>query len=122
MTSPNAVTTLGSGTTMAHSRIVHHSALLALIAAMTVALAGCGGYTLQGRVIRGTVPKVEIVHQMDLRLRSPAGGGPVGPTDAKSLMPPGAGVNNVEISLYRDPQSMDAHLADRDRTNGEGYF
>ena len=35
-------------------------------------LAGCsGGYTLQGKVIHGQTSSIELVHEMDVRLRSP---------------------------------------------------
>ena len=84
-------------------------------------LTACG-YTLHGRVIRGQTPGVEIVHEMDLRMRSPAGGGPTATPEKSGLMPAGAGVNNVEVSIYRDPKTLNKKLADRDRSNGEGYF
>ena len=83
---------------------------------------GCGGYTMHGRVIRGTAPGIEIVHEMDVRLRSPAGGGPTVGSDKVGLVPAGAGVGNIEVSIYRDPQNLNRRLADRDRSSGDGYF
>ena len=85
-------------------------------------LTGCGGYTLQGRVIRGQTSGAEIVHEMDLRMRSPAGGGPTSTPPGQGLVPASAGVGNVEVSLYRDPNTLNQKLAARDRTNGDGYF
>src|SRR4051812_4414760 len=87
------------------------------------AMPGCGsGYALKGRVIRGNSPGIEVVHEMDLRFREPAGGGPVAPDGKTGIMPAGAGVGQAEVSLYRDPSTLNRHLAARDRTNGEGDF
>jgi hypothetical protein len=37
-------------------------------------------------------------------------------------MPEGAGVGNVEVTLYRDPNTPNQRMADRTRSDGEGYF
>lgn len=107
---------------MNYSQSLRSLAIVLTLACVVVASTGCGGYTLRGRVIQGTTPSVEIVHQMDARLRSPAGGGPVSSPNQTALMPEGAGVGNVEVTLYRDPNTPNQRLADRIRSSGEGNF
>src|SRR4051812_18565919 len=90
-------------------------ALGLMMAVSCAALPGCGsGYALKGRVIRGNTPGIEVVHEMDLRFREPAGGGPIAPNGNTGIMPAGAGVGQAEVSLYRDPSTLNRHLAARD--------
>src|SRR5262245_52305005 len=66
------------------------------------ALSGCG-YTLRGKVVEGTAPGVELVHEIDQRLQGP-------------------GIINAEVMVRRDPDSMHPHLAGRTRTSSGGGF
>jgi len=74
------------------------------LAATSLGLAGCG-HTIMGRVIEGDASKVELVHESEPRLRTA-----------------GAGVNNVEVSIRRDPNSASKQLAGRKRTEATGDF
>jgi hypothetical protein len=77
--------------------------LFAVVIVGTFALQGCGGYKLQGKVLRGEESKVELVHVMDPRMKQ-------------------TGLSNVEVLVRRDPKSMNPSLAGKDRTNASGDF
>lgn len=76
---------------------------IAFLAAGLVAMSGCGGYTLRGKVIRGTASSIEVVHEVDPRLKQP-------------------GIANLEVRVVRDPSTLNRHVAGQSRTDGEGAF
>jgi hypothetical protein len=69
-------------------------------------LGGCNTYTLKGKVVRGETSSVELVHEMDPRIRAVAPGG----------------VGNVDVRVYRDPDTMNKKLSGRERTETDGMF
>jgi hypothetical protein len=82
-------------------RIFRHALLAACVAAATI-LAGCG-YTLRGKVVRGDVSSVEIVHEIDPRMKA-------------------AGLANAEVLVHRDPKTLNRRLVGRDYTDASGRF
>ena len=74
-----------------------------LLCALSVLLVGCGGYTLQGRVIRGDFSEVRLV-----------------PSDSALL--DGQGVGRVQVVLDRDPDSLGRERVAEFRTNTDGTF
>jgi hypothetical protein len=75
---------------------------LVLLAAVST-ISGCGGYTLRGKVVRGSVSSIEMVHEVDERLKAP-------------------GIANAEVRVLRDPNTLNRHLAGQTRSGGEGHF
>jgi len=75
---------------------------LLFMAVMSLGLTGCG-HSIMGKVIKGDANKVELVYQSDPRLRT-------------------TGINNVEVTLRRDPNSANKQLAGRKRTEATGDF
>ena len=75
----------------------------AMIVVSALALGGCSGYKLQGKVIRGDQSKIELVHMMDPRMKQ-------------------TGLSNAEVLVRRDPKSMNPALAGHDRTSASGDF
>jgi hypothetical protein len=73
------------------------SALLAV-----TLLSGCG-YRLQGKVVRGQMSSIEVVHQLDERLQAP-------------------GLSNVETVVRRDPHRPGSPLVARQYTGPTGDF
>ena len=73
-------------------------------AALTIAIlmTGCG-YTLKGKVVRGDISSIELVHEIDQRFKGP-------------------GLSNAEVLVRRDPNSMNPTLAGSDRTDASGSF
>ena len=78
--------------------------LLILTAALQ--LAGCNSYVLKGKVVKGEKSSIELVHEMDPRIRA---------------FEPG-GLANVEVRVYRDPDNMNKKLSGRERTPVDGTF
>jgi hypothetical protein len=76
-------------------------AFAVLIAAFTL-LPGCG-YTLRGKVVRGETSSIEMVHEIDPRLKAP-------------------GIMNAEVMVRRDPKSPHPEMVGRTRTGDEGNF
>ena len=72
------------------------------LATLLSALPGCG-YTLRGKVVRGETSGIEMVHEMDQRLKGP-------------------GLANVDTLVRRDPQSASPQLVGRQRTDAGGNF
>lgn len=66
-------------------------------------LAGCNGYVLQGKVIRGSASEIQLVYSSDERLTQPA-------------------VEGAEIRVTRDPESLNRHLVGQARSNAGGEF
>ena len=77
-----------------------------LIGALTIislsTLPGCG-YTLRGKVVRGETSSIEMVHEIDSRLKGP-------------------GIMNAEVMVRRDPKSPHPEMVGRTRTGDEGSF
>ena len=69
---------------------------------ISLGLTGCG-QNIMGKVIKGDSNTVELVHQSDPRLRT-------------------TGINNVEVTLRRDPHSANKQLAGRKRTEPTGDY
>ena len=69
-------------------------------------IAGCNTYTLKGKVVKGERSSIELVHEMDPRVKAFAPGG----------------VANIEVRVYRDPDNMNKKLAGRERTPVDGSF
>ena len=82
------------------------SFLTLLILGATFQLAGCNTYTLKGKVVKGDKSSIELVHEMDPRIRA---------------FEPG-GIANVEVRVYRDPDNMNKKLGGRERTPVDGTF
>lgn len=75
-------------------------------AVATLLSAGCNSYTLRGKVVRGETSSVELVHEMDPRIKPQTAGG----------------VPHVEVRVYRDPKTMNKHMSGRERTGTDGNF
>jgi hypothetical protein len=75
----------------------------AALVVLALSLTGCGGYALRGKVVQGPTSGFELVHEIDQRLKGP-------------------GIQNAEVMVRRDPQSLHPHLAGRDRTGANGDF
>jgi hypothetical protein len=78
--------------------------LLAIVGAMMCA--GCNTYTLKGKVVRGDVSSIELVHEMDPRIKPQTAGG----------------IPHVEVRVFRDPNTMNKHMSGRERTGNDGNF
>lgn len=76
--------------------------IVMLFAAAGLFMPGCG-YTLRGKVVRGQVSSIEMVHEIDQRLQQPA-------------------VANVEVRVIRDPANLNRHVVGQTRSGGEGDF
>jgi hypothetical protein len=71
-----------------------------------LALPGCSSYTLRGKVVQGDTNSIELVHEIDQRLKQP-------------------GLSNVETLVRRDSKQTKPaapELAGRVRTDATGDF
>jgi hypothetical protein len=74
----------------------------AMLVAMLGILPGCG-YTLRGKVVRGEISSIELVHQIDQRMKGP-------------------GIINAEVIVRRDPKSPHPEMVGRTRSGDSGNF
>lgn len=81
------------------------AALTAILLLATTLLTGCGGYALQGRVIRGDISAVYLVGKNDPRLTEP-----------------GIGLMGAEIHLQQDPGKLNRETLGRTSSDGDGAF
>jgi hypothetical protein len=82
--------------------LIRHGFNAVAVLAVLAFLPGCG-YTLRGKVVHGEVSSVEMVHEIDPRLKQP-------------------GIANVETLVRHDPKDRDSQLVARARTNAAGEF
>jgi len=80
------------------SRVLFMMALLTVV----FALSGCG-YTLRGKVVRGDSSRIELIHEIDQRLKQP-------------------GLGNVEVVVRRNPKSPNPEMVGRTRSDAGGEF
>lgn len=88
------------------TRFTRPAISFAVLAVIVCALQGCGGYTLRGKVVAGSTSSIELIHEIDQRLKQP-------------------GLGNVETLVRRDPKQARpdaATLAGRVRTDAAGDF
>ena len=74
-----------------------------LVAATLLSLAGCGSYKLQGVVLEGDSPRVEIVDKNDPRLEQ-------------------FGVAAARLTVELDPQRLSPEMIGRGQSDGDGRF
>lgn len=75
----------------------------ALAMLCVVGLSGCGGYSIQGRVVEGDFSIMSFVPADDPRLAEP-------------------GLANVRVEVYRDPEKPNIQLAGSQVSDGTGHF
>lgn len=78
-------------------------AILAVLTSVMLMLAGCGGYTIQGRVVGETFSSVQFVDPSDNRLES-------------------RGVSGATIELLRNPDSLGREVVATVTSDGSGNF
>ena len=66
-------------------------------------LSGCGSYVIQGKVVAGPVSHMAFVAQDDMRLGEP-------------------GINDVRVTLRRDPDRLSTRVAANVTTSADGKF
>ena len=76
-----------------------------VLAGLALGLAACGTYELQGRVIQGESPGVEVVSRDDPRLTAE-----------------GVGVANASVRLTIDPESLGRTIVQPRNTQPDGTF
>lgn len=69
----------------------------------TFVLAGCGGYTLRGKVVRGSFNNIMVVQPDDEQLQQ-------------------IGVGNVRIFVHRDPDRLNRELVATGVSGSDGTF
>ena len=74
-----------------------------LLAASLFSAAGCGSYKLQGVVLEGDSPRIEIVDKDDSRLEQ-------------------FGVDDARLTLQLDPQRLSPEVIGRGQSDGDGHF
>ena len=82
---------------------MRHLVTTALVLSVGSALAGCRGYVLQGKVIRGFTDAMSVVSADDDRFGE-------------------AGVPNVKVTVHRDPDRLAIHLAGSGLSDSTGAF